>query len=156
MPCPNAPSARTRYPPKPLPVLAFEFSIATNDSTMPRSFAGHGMPCPYSRTHPAFQPGWRRCFCSRLCLLLPPNRIFQAADRSWVALIFKSRNDRFTLRRGGTRFAREKLRNSSVKRLQVSIVDNRRLHSEPDQAYLGCITVNSEAIHADRKSSVQS
>ena len=44
----------------------------------------------------------------------------------------------------------------SVKRLPVSIVDDRRLHSEPDQPYLGRITVNSEAIHADRKSSVQS
>ena len=48
MPCPEcARSDRMPSTETALPVFALEFSIVTNGSTTPSSFAGHGMPCPY-------------------------------------------------------------------------------------------------------------
>ena len=38
-----------------LPVFAFKSPPATNGSTTPSSFAGHGMPCPYYRQRGASQ-----------------------------------------------------------------------------------------------------
>ena len=72
----HAPSTGTA-----LPVFAFAFAIATNGSTMPRSFAGHGMPCPYCRTHPAFQPGRHRSVAQ--AILPVPQAAYGTLFNAW-------------------------------------------------------------------------